>query len=150
MMLTPHHRCISLTRELLSASNKLAMDADLLTKSAIDIYRSLDTNGDGTLDKDEVRTSLAKFGYSEEEADKILSALDKGPCHPGSLRARPAECPREKFDLRHPNDCSVSRGVPALLPRFSPTFLIHPAPRRVFGPTLAPHKPSCATSREND
>ena len=54
------------------------MDGDLLTKSAIDIYRSLDTNGDGSLDKDEVRNSLAKFGYSDDEADKIITALDKG------------------------------------------------------------------------
>jgi len=53
------------------------MEGDLLTKSAIDIYRSLDINGDGSLDKEEVRTSLAKFGYSAEETDKIISALDK-------------------------------------------------------------------------
>lgn len=53
------------------------MEGDLLTKSAIDIYRSLDTNGDGSLDKDEVRASLAKFGYSEEDSMKILNALDK-------------------------------------------------------------------------
>jgi len=53
------------------------MDGDLLTKSAIDIYRSLDINGDGSLDKEEVRSSLAKFGYSADETDKIISALDK-------------------------------------------------------------------------
>lgn len=53
------------------------MEGDLLTKSAIDIYRSLDTNGDGSLDKDEVRASLAKFGYSDDDANKILNALDK-------------------------------------------------------------------------
>lgn len=53
------------------------MEGDLLTKSAIDIYRSLDINGDGSLDKEEVRSSLAKFGYSAEDTDKIISALDK-------------------------------------------------------------------------
>lgn len=53
------------------------MADDLLTKSAIDIYRSLDTNGDGSLDKEEVKSSLAKFGYSEDDAMKIINALDK-------------------------------------------------------------------------
>jgi len=53
------------------------MDGDLLTKSAIDIYRSLDTNGDGSLDKTEVRNSLAKFGYTAEDTEKIINALDK-------------------------------------------------------------------------
>ena len=79
----------------------LAMDADLLTKSAIDIYRSLDTNGDGTLDKEEVRTSLAKFGYSDEEADKIMNALDKGAlrCCPSAEAVCGIYAELEKFNL---------------------------------------------------
>merc|ERR1711865_6751 len=52
------------------------MDA-LLQKSAVDIFKSLDTNGDGILDKAEVRVSLANFGYSEDEMDQIINSLDK-------------------------------------------------------------------------
>ena len=49
----------------------------LLQKSAMDVFKSLDTNGDGILDKAEVRESLANFGYADDEMDQIINALDK-------------------------------------------------------------------------
>ena len=87
------------------------MDGDLLTKSAIDIYRSLDTNGDGQLDKDEVMTSLAKFGYSKEESDKILNALDKGSYHHHSFCSAIRDL-KESIHLKKETLCGAAHTTP--------------------------------------
>jgi len=61
--------------------------------SAHDCFRTLDTDGSGTLDRDEVREFFGRFAYDEETADKFFDHLDSnggkgGPAGDGLVSRR--------------------------------------------------------------